>query len=154
VPYIRATLTTLAYAGRRRPRVLLVEDHASLAQATAEFLSAHGLDVRIANSGEEALDAAAEFRPEIVVCDMRLPDVSGLDIARTLRARCETSNAVLAISTALSDGELRFLGANTHQAEVDLFLPKPLTDAGIRTLLAAVATRQSHRESAPPDLTT
>jgi DNA-binding response OmpR family regulator len=152
VPYIRATLTTLAYAGRRRPRVLLVEDHASLAQATAEFLKAYGLDVRIANSGEEALDAAAEFRPEIVVCDMRLPDLSGLDVARTLRARCETSNAVLAISTALSDGELRFLGANAHR-DVDLFLPKPLSEAGIRTLLAASATRQSHRESAAPDLT-
>ena len=153
MPYIRATLT-LAYAGRRRPRVLLVEDHASLAQATAEFLKAYGLDVRIANSGEEALDAAAEFRPEIVVCDMRLPDLSGLEVARMLRARGETSNAVLAISTALSDGELQFLGGNTHWADVDLFLPKPLTEAGIRTLLAASATRQNHRESAAPDLAT
>lgn len=130
-----------------------MEDHASLALATAEFLSAYGLDVRIANSGEEALVAATTFQPEIVVCDMRLPDLSGLDVARTLRARCETSNAVLAISTALSDGELRFLRANIHP-DVDLFLPKPLTEAGIRTLLAASVTRQSHRESATPDLTT
>jgi DNA-binding response OmpR family regulator len=131
-----------------------VEDHATLAQATAEFLTAYGVDVRIANSGEEALVAAATFQPEIVVCDMRLPDLSGLDVARTLRARYETSNAVLAISTALSDGELRFLGANAQWADVDLFLPKPLTEAGLRALLAASANRQSHPESAAPDLAT
>jgi CheY-like chemotaxis protein len=122
-------------------RVLLVDDHASLAEATAEFLGSYGLEVRIASSGEEALKAAATFRPEIVISDMRLPDLSGLDLAHALRARPETKDALLTISTAMSGTEVRLFESHAKATAIDLFFPKPLTEDVIKRLLAALRRR-------------
>jgi CheY-like chemotaxis protein len=133
---------------------LLVDDHASLAQATAEFLASYGLEVRIASSGEEALEAAATFRPEIVISDMRLPDLSGLDLAQALRARPETKDALLTISTAMSRTEVRLFESHTKAEAIDLFFPKPLTEEVVQKLLAAIAARQGRLKPAVPDLTT
>ena len=71
---------------RSRYRVLLVEDHEPLAEATAEFIRDKGLEVQIASNGREALEMAASFHPEIVLCDMRLPDMPGYEVAQALRA--------------------------------------------------------------------
>jgi len=51
-------------------RLLLVEDYIGLAEATQEFLQSEGLEVRLASTGREALDAAVAFQPDIVVCDL------------------------------------------------------------------------------------
>src|SRR5690348_12760538 len=83
-------------------RLLLVEDYAPLAEATAEFLRNETLTVRIAKSGKEALLAAIEFRPQIVLFDLNLPDMSGLDVARALRSNADTKDALLVMHTALS----------------------------------------------------
>ena len=61
-------------------RVLIVEDHAELAEATAEFLRVAGLDARIVSDGNSAVEVAEAFRPQIVLCDLRLSDLSGLDV--------------------------------------------------------------------------
>ena len=134
-----------------RLRVLLVDDHESLAQATADFLRTFDLDVKIASSGEEALELAAIFPPEIVVCDMRLQDLSGLEVARALRASHKTRNALLAISTALSDLEVQLLESRANSGDVDLFLSKPLTQTVVTKLLATFAHRRHRREPAAPD---
>ena len=71
-----------------RCRVLLIEDHAPLAEATAEFIRSKGLDVRIASTGREALETAAVFHPEIVLCDLSLPDMPGPESSREHCAKC------------------------------------------------------------------
>ena len=70
-----------------RHRVLLVEDHAGFAEATAALMRHHGLDVSIATSGGDALKLAEECRPVLVLCDLTLPDMTGLDVVQALRAR-------------------------------------------------------------------
>jgi len=65
------------FQGGNSVRVLLVEDHAELAELTAQMLCSEGLDVRVAGSGREALDSASKFRPQLVLCDLHLPDISG-----------------------------------------------------------------------------
>lgn len=127
-------------------RVLLAEDHASLAEATACILGSFGLEVAIAVSGADALRQARTFHPDIVVCDMGLPDQTGIEVARALRAHDDTRHALMVISTALSDADLRFLESKAPNGEVDLFLPKPLTGEVVQQLLAALADRRSsHR---------
>jgi CheY-like chemotaxis protein len=135
-------------------RVLLVDDHASLAEATAAFLGSFGLEVRIASSGQEALEAAPTFRPDIVISDLRLPDLSGLDLARALRALPETKNALLTISTAMSRTEVRSFESQPDAADIDLFFSKPLTEEVVNRLLGAIAARHGRGKPTVPDLTT
>jgi CheY-like chemotaxis protein len=122
-------------------RVLLVEDDASLAEVTAEFLRIEGMEVRIAAFGQEALALAMAFRPDIVLCDMRLPDMWGLDAVHVLRSNPKTKNALIAIYTAVSDRDARALERENQSDEVDLVLSKPLTEEKIHRLLERLATR-------------
>ncbi len=132
-------MTSAPISGRNPTRLLLVEDYAPLAEATEVLLREAGLGVRIAGFGEEALLAAIEFRPDIVLCDMHLPDMSGLDVARALRANPDTKNALLAIHTSMSETEIRVFEREIHSDEVNLFVSKPLTEEKVGRLLAELA---------------
>jgi two-component system OmpR family response regulator len=116
-------------------RLLLVEDHAVLAEATAEFLRRMGIEVRIARSAAEALKAVEEFGPEIVLCDLGLPDRSGLDVARALRTKADMRRVLFVVHTALADTEIRILERQIDRDLVQLFLSKPITEEKIATLL-------------------
>ena len=115
-------------------RVLLVEDNADLAEVTAEFMLANELEVRIASSGQEALEMADAFHPEIVLCDMRLPDMSGLDVLQALRSRESDKDVVLAIYSAVSEWDLRLLERTMTPSPVDVLLRKPLTRESLNML--------------------
>jgi CheY-like chemotaxis protein len=127
------------------PRLLIVEDNADLADVMAEFIGDAGLEVRIAESGEEALAMARAFQPEIILCDMRLPDMSGQDVARVLRANPDRRHALFALHSAMSDVEMRALEREIGADEVNLFVSKPLTQQKLDSLLAALEVM---RESA------
>ena len=71
-----------APAGRR---ILLVDDNRDAADSLALLLGLEGHDVRVAYAGRPAIEVAHEFRPEIAVLDLGLPDLSGYDVARLLR---------------------------------------------------------------------
>ena len=113
-------------------RLLLVEDHAILAEVTADFLRGAGLDVRVAETGDEALTLAAEFRPEIVLCDLNLPDMSGFDIARALRKDPATRNVLFVIHTALNETDF----GDAAVRNVDLVLSKPMDKEKLEKLLS------------------
>ena len=136
-------------AGKPAPhRVLLVEDHVAMADATAEFLRFHGLQVQVVSSGREALEVAEEFHPILVLCDMSLPDMTGLDVAQALRARCGANDLLIAMLTAMSADDLYEL---EHQAiiyGVNLYLSKPLTNETIKDLLSRLEVL---RRSVRPD---
>jgi CheY-like chemotaxis protein len=131
------------------PRLLLVEDNADLAEATAEFLGYAGLKVRIVESGKEALAMARAFQPEIILCDMRLTDMSGLDVARALRANPDTRQALFALHSVMSDMELRALERQIDADEVNLFLSKPLTQQKLDSLLAALEVMRESARTQP-----
>lgn len=65
-------------------RVLLIDDEESLCALVQEYLSRHGHDVAVAHNGEEGLARATEGHFDAVVCDMRLPGISGEDVCMTL----------------------------------------------------------------------
>jgi len=114
--------------------VLLVEDNEDMAEVTAEFIRMNGLEVRIASSGQEALEIAGGFDPEIVLCDMRLPDMSGSDVLQALRSMESGKDVVLAIYSAVSECDLRLLERTMTPSPVDVFLSKPLTREGLDRL--------------------
>jgi CheY-like chemotaxis protein len=136
----------LLNSGQRRVRLLLVEDHADLAEATAEFLKDAGLEVRIATSGGEALETATVFRPHIVMCDMHLPDMSGLDVAQSFRANWRTKDVVFAMHTAMAEVDIQTLELQCIANGVNFCLSKPVTEQKLNRLLAGLAAL---RRSAP-----
>jgi CheY-like chemotaxis protein len=130
-------MTSRDSADQRPVRVLLVEDHALVAEVTAEFLRGAGLDIRIADSGNAALVTAMAFRPDIVLCDFRLPDMSGLDVAERMRADPALKNALFALQTAMDPRDIRRLDRRADG--VDMYFLKPLTESILAELLARVA---------------
>jgi len=125
----------IAQIGGFVARLLLVEDHVALAEATAEFIQNAGLEVRIARSGEQALLTAAVFQPDIILCDLRLPDMSGIDLARALRATASAKNALIALHSAISDVDLKTLKTQSN-AGINSFISKPITEEKLNALLA------------------
>jgi len=69
-----------------RPQILVVDDEASIVDAVATALRYEGFDVREAVTGRAALSAAQEDPPDLVVLDVMLPDLDGLEVTRRLRA--------------------------------------------------------------------
>ena len=66
-------------------RLLIIDDEVRFARALAISLRAHGYEVDVANTGEEGLSAAASHHPDVVVLDLGLPGMDGLDVLRALR---------------------------------------------------------------------
>src|SRR5215475_2163012 len=124
-------------------RVLLIEDHPSLAEAMTDFMQTYGLEVRIASTGEEALRVVSAFHPQIVLCDVNLPDMAGPDIAEALRATPGAKDALIVIHTAMTERDLPL--CRDINASVNMFLPKPLTDEKLCSLLSELEGRAKQK---------
>lgn len=83
-------------------KILLVEDDDALASVYQTRLQAEGFDLRRVPNGEEALSAALEYRPDLVLLDVMMPKVSGFDVLDILRNTPETLNVKVIMLTALS----------------------------------------------------
>ncbi len=107
----------------RMPRVLLVEDAPFLRYAFGRLLRLQGFDVREANDGQDALACLADFRPELVLTDLMMPVMGGIELIGKLRDRPETAMvpivAITADATTHAEAEARRAGA------VD-FITKPI----------------------------
>lgn len=83
-------------------RILLVEDDDALANVYMMRLQAEGFEVRRVANGEEALAAALNFHPDLVLLDVMMPKVSGFDVLDIIRNTPETANLKVIMLTALS----------------------------------------------------
>ncbi len=86
----------------QQKKILLVEDDENLASVYITRLQAEGFSVRRVANGEDALAAALEFRPDLVVLDVMMPKVSGFDVLDIIRNTPETANLRVIMLTALS----------------------------------------------------
>ena len=85
-----------------KKKILLVEDDESLANTYLMRLQAEGFDVRRVANGEDALAAAKDYHPNLIVLDAMMPKVSGFDVLDILRNTPETANLKIVMLTALS----------------------------------------------------
>jgi DNA-binding response OmpR family regulator len=83
-------------------RILLVEDDDGLASVYKTRLEAEGFDVRRVPNGEDALAAAIDYKPGLILLDVMMPKVSGFDVLDILRNTPETTNVKVIMLTALS----------------------------------------------------
>ena len=80
--------------------ILVVEDEASIASFVAMYLKKAGFSVRVATSGSDALAKAANESPAMIVLDLMLPDLDGIDVCRRVR---QTSGVPILMLTARDD---------------------------------------------------
>lgn len=96
------TQTPQAPAPLLNKKVLLVEDDEALASVYVTRLEAEGFTIRRVPNGEDALAAALEFRPDLILLDVMMPKISGFDVLDILRNTPETANMRIIMLTALS----------------------------------------------------
>jgi DNA-binding NarL/FixJ family response regulator len=104
-------------------RVLIVDDHASFRSIARRLLVAGGFDVvGEAGDGATAISAAQALRPDVVLLDVRLPDIDGFQVAAVLAAQAEAPVVVLISSRARSDygGRVADSGVRGFIAKQDL----------------------------------
>jgi two-component system, OmpR family, KDP operon response regulator KdpE len=80
------------------PRILVVDDETQLRRALRRSLEGYGYDVREAEDGADGLREFDAFKPDVVLLDLMLPDMSGVDICRQLRQKYETPIIVLSVA--------------------------------------------------------
>ena len=116
-----------------RVRVLVVDDYPDSAEISAMLLELFGHECRTATTGQEALAHAATFDPDIVILDIGLPDISGYEVARTLRAQPRDRPLYLAAVTGWGQPEDR---VRALAAGFDLHVLKPTDGAKIQNILS------------------
>jgi two-component system CheB/CheR fusion protein len=115
-------------------RMLVVEDDEDVAAAMRVVLQMVGHQVSIARTGADGIAAARASRPDVVLCDIGLPDVNGYEVARQIRADASLSGTVLvALSGYAQDEDV----AAARAAGFDAHLAKPASLETVQRILAA-----------------
>jgi two-component system, OmpR family, response regulator MprA len=123
-------------------RILVVEDDQEIAEVLRRTLRQEGHEVRSAGDGEEALSAAAEFVPDLVILDLGLPKLDGVEVLRRLRADDDVPVLILTARTDLDD---RVEGLDTG---ADDYLVKPFERQELLARMRALMRRRPPRGAA------
>lgn len=115
-------------------RVLVVDDNRDAAEALSVLLTQHGHEVRTVFDGLEAVEAAASWEPEVILLDLGMPRLDGVEAARRIRAQKSNRNVLLVALTGWSQDEDR---RRTERAGFDAHLVKPVNIGEVASLLAA-----------------
>jgi DNA-binding response OmpR family regulator len=127
-------------------RILVVEDDRDIGELVVRYLEKAGFSVELLTSGRDALTAVAANPPELLVLDLMLPHVGGLEICRAVRGHTQTSAMPIIMLTARGDESERIVGL---EIGADDYMAKPFSPnelvARVRALL-----RRARREPAAP----
>ena len=109
---------------RARPqRILIVEDNKDAARTLRILLVRSGHEVVLAHTGSAGVTAARDWRPDVVLCDLGLPEMDGFEVARTLRRQPETAGCRLIAVSGYGQEEDR---RRCREAGFDAHLTKPV----------------------------
>jgi chemosensory pili system protein ChpA (sensor histidine kinase/response regulator) len=123
----------------RRSRVLIVDDSMSVRRAVATLLQDHGYDVTLARDGHEAVKSMEAARPDLLLTDLEMPNMNGLELTAHVRSRTELAALPVIMITSRSMDKHR---RQALASGVNVYLTKPYTD---QELLQHVATALSDR---------
>jgi two-component system phosphate regulon response regulator PhoB len=118
--------------------VLIVDDERDLAELLDFNLKAAGFSTHVAMTGEAALTAAREQRPELVLLDLMLPDMPGTEVCRQLRAGADTRDVLIVMLTAKGEEADRIQG---FEVGADDYVTKPFSVRELALRLKAILRR-------------
>src|SRR2546426_7563220 len=126
--------------------VLVVEDEASIASFVSLYLKNAGYEVRTASNGTDALASAQSEQPSLIVLDLMLPDIDGIEICRRLRQK---SDVPILMLTARDEDVDKIIGL---EVGADDYMTKPFNPrelvARVKSILRRAAPERKERESA------
>ena len=132
----RTPVTTGAgNAEAARPRVLVVDDEEPLAELVASYLRRDGFDVTVAGDGERAIELARELEPSVIVLDLMLPVIDGIEACRQIRS---FSDAYIVMLTARADEADKLVGLSTG---ADDYVTKPFSPPELVARVRAMLRR-------------
>jgi signal transduction histidine kinase/ActR/RegA family two-component response regulator len=133
IPSVRRTpLERAPVAVPNRPRVLVVEDNVVNQRVARALLGAIGYDSDVAADGREAIEAVRRIAYAVVLMDMQMPGMDGLEATRQIRAQeTDTRVPIIALTASVLDEDR----TNCARAGMDDFLPKPIRREALQAIL-------------------
>src|SRR5262245_46578080 len=108
-----------------QPRILIVEDERGLTQSLSWTFAKEGYEMSVAHDGQEGLRKAQTILPDVVLLDIMLPGMSGLEVCRELRAGERTRDIPIIMITAKSEETDQVVG---YSMGADDYVPKPFSN--------------------------
>ena len=105
-------------------RALIVDDDADFCVLLREMLKWRGFEVSVAYSASDALSSLGQVHPEIMIVDIQMPDVDGLELIRKIRSDKNFADTPIIVITATAIREMQLA---SREAGADFFLTKPVT---------------------------
>jgi signal transduction histidine kinase/ActR/RegA family two-component response regulator len=133
----QADAVSVPVPARGRNRVLVADDNYDSATSLSILLNDAGYDVRTAGDGAQALETAAQFRPDILLLDIGMPKLNGYEVARHVRRQPWGRNMLLIALTGWGGADHR---QQTAQSGFDHHLTKPVDPAALTRLLASLTS--------------
>ncbi|MDH3676053.1 MAG: response regulator, partial [Anaerolineae bacterium] len=123
--------------------ILIVDDEPTARRTLRALLLNQGYDLAVAANGTEALDMAAELRPDVILLDVMMPEMDGFEVCRRLRAGPELAEVPIIMVTALDDRGSRL---EAIEAGADDFVSKPFDRVELRARVQATARLNRYRK--------
>src|SRR5882724_10282034 len=119
-----------------RTMILVADDNEDNLQIISRILQANGFEVMVERNGKDALERARQARPELIVMDVMMPEMSGMEVLEKLRESPQTSRIPVILLTAMSQNDDVIAG---YQIGADYYMTKPYTSKellyGVRLVL-------------------
>lgn len=129
------------------PTVLIVDDEADILDLLSYNFRKEGYDVACADEGDAALEQARTVRPDVIVLDVMMPSMDGLEVCRRLRHDAHLHTTPILMLTARTEEEYRVEGLDVG---ADAYLEKPTSIPVVLSQVKALL-RTAQRHTAPPD---
>ena len=126
-----------------RERILLIEDEPDIAEVLQYNLEKEGFEVEVARRGDTGLEAIRREPPDLLVLDLRLPGIDGLELTRLLKRDGATSRLPIVMLTAKSEEVDRIVGL---ELGADDYIPKPFSPREVVLRVKAVLRRRQPEE--------
>lgn len=124
-------------------RVLIVDDEPDILEIISYNLIKEGYEVQTAKNGVEALELIGRFKPELVVLDIMMPKMSGVEVCKIVRSKPEYNDTLIIFLTALNDESSQIKGLETG---ADDYISKPISPKVLVTRVNAIFRRLNKEE--------
>jgi DNA-binding response OmpR family regulator len=120
-------------------RILVVEDDLTVAEVVVDYLRHAGLDTRLAVDGHTGLEIASTWQPDLIVLDLMLPGMLGLEVCQRLRARTDTAHLPILVVSAKTNASDKALGL---ELGADDYVTKPFSPRDLLMRVIALLPRR------------
>lgn len=131
---------------KQKRRILIVDDDSDIQELLSYNLRKEGYEVKTAGDGKEAVAKAAEFRPDLILLDVMMPEMDGIETCRELRINSDLDETMIAFLTARGEDYSQIAG---FEAGADDYISKPVKPRVLVSRVNALMRRKSGSDDMP-----